>query len=132
MRMEVTAIRQVVLGAVAAWSMSGCMTWGASTIRPNTALQPVEGKRVGRMLVRLADGTDRELRDVRVGADSLVGSELNAVGTRERVAVARADLREVTLQRFDAGRSLALLAGVAATIGLLMRAVLDDAMSGGT
>ena len=112
-------LRRVVMGMLAVASMSACTTWGAATRRPNEALQPEEGKRVGRMLVRLADGSNTELWNVQIGPDSLVGIQLNKDGTRERVAVARADLSEVTLRQFDGRKTVAWVAGVTISVVLL-------------
>ncbi len=76
------------------------------------------------MLVRLADGKEQELWNVQVGADSLVGIQLNKDGTRERVAVARADLSEVTLRQFDGRRTVAWVAGVTIAVVLLTGSLL--------
>ena len=111
-------------------SLSACTTWGASTRRPNTELQSAQGKRLGRMLVRVADGPERELWNVVIGADSIVGLQLNKDGSRERVALARADLSEVTLRRFELGKTVAFLAGVTATLVLLFMAALYAALAG--
>lgn len=110
---------RMVLGAMAVLSLSACTTWGASTRRPNEALQPIEGTRVGRLLLRLPDGSDKELWNVRIGTDSLVGIQLNKDGTRERVAVARADVSEVTLRQFDGRKTVAWVAGVTIAVVLL-------------
>lgn len=130
MTVAVIPVRRMLLGAVAVLSLSACTTWGASTRRPNEALQPVEGKRVGRMFVRVLDGSEKELWNVRIGVDSMVGMQLNTDGTRERVAFARADLREVTLRRFDGGKTATLLAGIALTLVALSRAVMRDLFAG--
>ncbi|WP_309670219.1 hypothetical protein [Gemmatimonas sp.] len=107
------------MGILVVGSLSACTTWGASTRRPNEALQPVQGKRVGRMLVRLADGREKELWNVQTSADSVVGIQLNKDGTRERVAVARAELNEVTLRQFDGRKTVAWVAGVTIAVVLL-------------
>ncbi|QJR35833.1 hypothetical protein [Gemmatimonas groenlandica] len=76
------------------------------------------------MLVRLADGKEQELWNVRIGADSLVGIQLNKDGTRERVAVARADLGQVTLRKFDGRKTVAWVAGVTISVVLLAGSLL--------
>lgn len=116
--------RRVVMGVLAVASLSACTSWGAATRRPSEALQPVEGKRVGRLLLRLADGKERELWNVQVGADSVVGIQLNKDGTRERVALARTDLSEVTVRQFDGRKTVAWVAGMTIAVVLLTGSLL--------
>ncbi len=111
--------------------LSACTTWGATT-SSTAQLRPLEGQRAGRMLLRLTDGTTKELWNAQIGADSVIGFRPYSDGTRERVAIARSELRDITLRRLDVGKTFAWLAGGTVAVVLLFRVVVADLFSGST
>ena len=115
--------------AILSSALGGCVTWqgrSAQAVVPRAdAPQPARG----RVRVTLRDGRVLTLRDAALAGDSLVGRPDGGAPAGARVAVAVADVRALAVRRVSVGRTVGLLAGIAAAAGAVWAALVYITLS---
>jgi len=117
-------------------ALAGCSAWHAPRLaapapppasETESTRAAIPSHELGTVRIVRADGSTMDLRHARIEGDSLVGeTRRDALLGRgpHRVAVARADVRQVDQLGFSTGRTLGLLLLIVAVGGVAARAVI--------
>lgn len=107
-------LRRTVCVALLLMQLAGCMTWH---VVPGTPEQQTGAQRISHARLRLRDGSEIQLHDVTVSADSVIG--FPGAG-RERRAVPVADVASIERRQLSAARTAALVVGTATVATLVL------------
>lgn len=96
--------------------LSGCTGWRAEPLSPADV---VEGQKPSELRVQRGDGRREVLYQPQVRGDSLLGRRDRSATQPDR-ALALTDVTEVATRHIDEGRTVALVLGVGAIVGVIV------------